>query len=154
MTEAEGLSFQEASRVVEETLSTHFGLDPRQNRLETSEPSMMAWGLTKGSASIFISLTWGQRNQTLQIFSPIVVLTPQVNINLYPTLLGLNASNELVGAAFAIRDNKVILKVERNGRDLSVAAVQDMIRRIGTLADRYDDLLVEQFGGQAYGARS
>ncbi len=154
MTEAEGLSFQEASRVVEETLSTHFGLDPRQNRLETSEPSMMAWGLTKGSASIFISLTWGQRNQTLQIFSPIVVLTPQVNINLYPTLLGLNASNELVGAAFAIRDNKVILKVERNGRDLTVAAVQDMIRRIGTLADRYDDLLVEQFGGQAYGARS
>lgn len=154
MSEVEGLSFQEASRVVEETLSVHFGLDPRQNRLETSEPSMMAWGLTKGSASIFISLTWGQRNQTLQIFSPILVLTPQVNLNLYPTLLGLNASNELVGAAFAIRDNKVILKVDRNGRDLSVAAVHDMIRRIGTLADRYDDLLVEQFGGQAYGTRS
>ncbi len=154
MTEVEGLSFQEASRVVEETLGAHFGLDPRQNRLETSEPSMMAWGLTKGSASIFISLTWGQRNQTLQIFSPILVLTPQVNINLYPTLLGLNASNELVGAAFAIRDNKVILKVERNARDLSVAAVHEMIRRIGTLADRYDDLLVEQFGGQAYGTRN
>jgi|APMed6443717190_1056831.scaffolds.fasta_scaffold57567_2 hypothetical protein len=154
MTDSEGLSFQESSRTVEEALATHFGLDPRQNRLETQEASMMAWGLTKGSASIFISLTWGQRNQTLQIFSPILVLTPQVNLNLYPTLLGLNASNELVGAAFAIRDNKVILKVDRNARDLSVAAVTDMIRRIGTLADRYDDLLVEQFGGALYGTRT
>ncbi len=154
MSDSEGLSFQEASRVVEEALSTHFGLDPRQNRLETQETSMMAWGLTKGSASIFISLTWGQRNQTLQIFSPILVLTPQVNLNLYPTLLGLNASNELVGAAFAIRDNKVILKVDRNARELSVTAVTDMIRRIGTLADRYDDLLVEQFGGALYGTRN
>lgn len=152
MSENGDLSFAQAARIVEEALLAQFGLDPVQNRLETHEPNMMAWGITKGSASIFISLTWGPRLQTLQVFSPILILTPQVDINLYPTLLGLNASSELLGLSFAIRDDKVILKMDRNARYLTVDSVSESIRRVGTLADRYDDLLAEQFGGQLYGA--
>ncbi len=152
MTDSEGLSFEEAMQVVEDTIATQLGLDPRQNRLQTQEPNMMAWGLTRGSANIFISLTWGTRNQTLQVFSPIITLNSQVNLNLYPTLLGLNAGAEMTGTAFAIRDNKVILKADRNARELSGSALAELIRRIGMLADKYDDLLVEQFGGSLYGS--
>jgi hypothetical protein len=34
-----------------------------------------------------------------------------------------------------------------------VDSVSESIRRVGTVADRYDDLLVEQFGGRLYGSR-
>ena len=64
-------------------------------------------------------------------------------------LLTLNAGT-LVGVAFGLNGDHVVLVAERNTFDLDLSEVQDMINRVGHYADYYDDALVNEFGGQRY----
>jgi hypothetical protein len=61
-------------------------------------------------------------------------------------LLELNAT-ELTGAAFGLRENEVVLTTDRSTAGLDPVELEEMIRRVASYADHYDDTLTVEFGG-------
>ena len=61
--------------------------------------------------------------------------------------LEANAS-KLVGAAFAISGEEVVVVTERSVQDLDGSEVDGMIRNVGRLADAWDDALAERYGAR------
>jgi hypothetical protein len=126
------------------------GLNPEENKIKTSG-DRMAYGLMKGSAEVYVSLKQEEDGNYIRVFAPVMTLPqePANQISLYRHLLTLNAGT-LVGAAFGLNGDHVVLVAERNTLDLDQSEVEDMINRVGHYADYYDDALVNQFGGQRY----
>ncbi len=52
--------------------------------------------------------------------------------------------------AFAVRQDRVIITADRTTRDLDRSEVVEMIERVAAYADKFDDELVEEFGGTRY----
>ena len=69
---------------------------------------------------------------------------------LYRHLLSLNYSS-LTGAAFATRQNEVVIVAERSTLDLDRSEVKELLEHVQTTADHHDDLLVEEYGGRLGG---
>ncbi len=112
-----------------------------------------AWGITQGSAEIYIFLTAsGNGDNFIQVVSP--VMKPSADSMAGPQfmkkLLELNA-NELTGAAFGLRDDEVVLTADRSTSGLDRVEVEEMIRRVADYADHYDDALTLEFGGVRHG---
>ena len=133
-------------QMVEAVLSAR-GLDAEKSRIDS--PAGPAWGLTHGSAEIYIFLTAGASGDNfIQIVSP--VMEPTVEALAGPTflkrLLELNAT-ELTGAAFGLRGHEVVLSTDRSTSGLDRVEVEEMIRRVAEYADHYDDALTLEFGG-------
>jgi hypothetical protein len=83
---------------------------------------------------------------TLRVVAPVVRLDAERDwSSLYVWLLSSNAS-ELRGAAFGLIDAEVVVVAERSLVDLDASEVMSMVKTIGLAADRYDDVLAEQFG--------
>jgi hypothetical protein len=122
------------------------GLDPQRSRVQSDGGP--AWGMTQGSAEVYIFLSAAAGTNFIQVVSP--VMRPSAEALDAPALLRrlleLNA-NELTGAAFGLRDNEVILTSDRSTNGLDRVEVEEMIRRIADYADHYDDTLVSEFGG-------
>ncbi len=121
-------------------------------RADTAEV-IRGWRVTKGSASIRISLIDGGADQlpVIRVISPVMTTDARVDIGkLYRRLLSLNYS-DIKGAAFATFQNEVLLVAERSILDLDRSEVHDLILRVSNYADRYDDLLVDEFGGRMGG---
>lgn len=113
--------------------------------------TLHAWRVVKGSASVRISLAKGGGYATLRVAAPVMTTDARVDhLVLYRKLLVLNA-NQLSGAAFATRQNEILLVAERSTLDLDRSEVLDLIRRVENYADHYDDLLVDEFGGRLGG---
>jgi len=136
-----------AARIIESVLKS-FGLDPDKNR--TQAPAGGAsWQVTRGSADIMIAINPGPEGHPprLRIVSPLVKLRGELAPSLALRLLQLNAA-ELPGIAFGLfRDDVVALVAERSVDCLDPIEVQDLLAAIGHFADKYDDLLVNEFGG-------
>lgn len=104
-----------------------------------------AWGLTRGSAEVFVFLTSADDDNYIQVVAP--VMRPRDDSGkLFNHLLQLNA-NDLTGAAFGIRNGDVVLTTDRSTTGLDRTEVEEMIRRVGEYADHFDDALVTEFGG-------
>jgi hypothetical protein len=130
--------------MVEVVLSS-MGLDPVRTRIESA--SGPAWGVTRGSAEVFVFLsTTAEGDNYIQIIAPVMRPDPGRSDGLYDHLLSLNA-NELTGAAFGLRNGDVVLTTDRGTTGLDKVEVEEMIRRIGEYADHFDDALVAEFGG-------
>lgn len=126
------------------------GLDPRQSRIQSA--SGPAWGMTQGSAEIYIFLTAGGAGDNfIQVTSPVMRPSPEAMATplLWRRLLELNAT-ELTGAAFGLRDEQVVLTTDRSTQGLDRNEVEEMIRRVASYADHYDDALTEEFGGRRH----
>jgi hypothetical protein len=65
---------------------------------------------------------------------------------LFTHLLQLNTG--LCGAAFALDGDRVLLVSERSTLDIDRSEVLELIKRVATYADDYDDVLVARFGGK------
>ena len=140
--------------MVEEVISG-LSLVPAENRLQSQQPQGYGWGVMKGSAEVFIFLIPGEEKQeryhSFQVVSPVMKL-PEINaskVALYRRLLELNVE-VLSGVSFGIKGDTVLLVADRSTEDLNASEVRTMILRVGYFADRYDDELVSQFGGQRY----
>jgi hypothetical protein len=126
------------------------GLDPRQSRIQSAAGP--AWGMTQGSAEVYIFLTAGGKGDNfIQVVSPVMRPAPEALLGptLWRRLLELNAT-ELTGAAFGLRDDEVVLTTDRSTQGLDRLEVEEMIRRVADYADHYDDALTEEFGGQRH----
>jgi hypothetical protein len=111
-----------------------------------------AWRVFKGSASVRITLIDRDDFVHLRVVAPIMTTDDSVDLAaLYRRLLTMNA-DEIHGAAFAVAGPEVQLVAERSTIDLDRGEVLDLVRRIQSYADEYDDNLVANFGGRLGGA--
>jgi hypothetical protein len=136
-----------AVELVEQTIAG-LGLDVPSTRL-ASDGGTDRYALKRGSASLVISVHRGEEGDpdgTLRVVSPCVRLSGDRDwASLYVWLLSANA-RELRGAAFGLLDGEVVVVAERSLTDLDASEVRATVRMVGAAADRYDDILAEQFG--------
>lgn len=108
--------------------------------------ALHAWKIPKGSSVTRVTLINRAEFTHLRVCAVVMTLDGKVDRSaLYTHLLELNAS--LAGAAFATDGDRVLLVSERSTLDLDRSEVLDTIKRITTLSDDHDDVLVARFGG-------
>jgi hypothetical protein len=135
-----------------EAVLTHMGVDPAESRLPRSEGAAdnegPSWGLTCGSAHLFVFLTSSPNSEDnyIHVVAPVFRPPDDAGSALWRRLLELNG-RVLTCAAFGLRDGEVVVTTDRSTQDLDRGEIEDMIRRIGDYADLYDDTLVQEFGG-------
>ena len=139
-------------QMVESVLSER-GISPQNSRIHSTAGP--AWGMTQGSAEIYIFLTASSGGDNfIQVVSPVMRPSPESmrGPQFMKRLLELNA-NELTGAAFGLRDDEVVLTTDRSTSGLDRVEVEEMIRRVADYADLYDDALTKEFGGTRHSDR-
>jgi RNase P protein component len=106
-----------------------------------------SWRVRNGSATIEISLLDRQPMPHVRVSAVVMTLDDQVDRN---KLFGhlLEANFDLIGSAFALVGHHVVLIAERPTLDLDYSEMLDIVKRVTTSADRYDDELVAMFGGR------
>jgi hypothetical protein len=135
-------------KMVEEAIAT-LGHSADEARLEV--PGVTAWRVQKGSAHVYIMITAREHENTIRVTAPVMHLDPHVDqTQLFRRLLELNAT-QVMGAAFALDKNDVILTVERSTVDLDQSEMLAMLRHVEDFADRFDDILIAEFGGRSAG---
>lgn len=139
---------ERAVALVEQTIRG-LGIDPAVSR--TEREGHVAFALRRGSARILVAVhgpTAELGGGRLRVVAPVVrVPGGEREPALYRRLLEANAT-ELVGAAFAISGQEVVVVAERGVRDLDASEVDSMIRNVGRVADRYDDELATTYGAK------
>ncbi len=123
-------------------------LDPGKSSIEGTGGGF-AWQIARGSADVMIALNPSQGGAAprLRLVSPIVKMRDGVPTKLATTLLTLNGT-ELPGLAFGlIQGDVIVLVAERSVADLDKGEVEELLRLTGFYADKYDDVLVDEFGG-------
>jgi len=133
-----------AVALVEKTIEA-LGIDPAASRKERE--GHVAYALRRGSARILVAVhspSGDLAEGRIRVVAPVVLLPTPDQPELLRYLLSANAT-ELVGAAFAISGNEVVVVAERAVGDLDASEVDTMIRTIGRVADRYDDQLSKTF---------
>jgi hypothetical protein len=135
-----------ARKLVESAIKD-LGIDPAESELEAASGGM-AWRVAKGSAHVMIAInpTGEGKAARLRIVSPVILMNEDTSPGLLRKLLELNGT-ELPGVAFGVIGDKVVLVAERGVTGLDRAEVTEMLNSIGFYADKYDDDLVEEFGG-------
>lgn len=146
MTSKATTDVEQAVALVEQTISA-LGIDPATSR--TQRDGHTAYALRRGSARILIAVH-GPSAQLdegrIRVVAPCVVMPgPDREGPLMRRLLEANAT-DLVGAAFAISGDDVVVVAERSVKDLDGSEVDALIRTVGCIADRYDDELSRTFG--------
>ena len=127
-----------------EAVLVQMGIDLAQSRVPGE---VLSWSLSCGSAHLLVSLHRdGQSDENfIHVIAP--VLRPRAeDPALWRRLLELN-STTLKGGAFALRDGDVVVTAERSTLGLDRVEIEEMLRRVGEYADRFDDQLVAEFGG-------
>lgn len=139
---------ERAVSLVEQTIAA-LGIDPATTR--NAREGHVAYALRRGSARILVAVhSPGPelREGRIRVIAPVIGLPEGDAVNdLYRFLLEANA-RDLVGAAFGINKDEVVVVAERAVRDLDASEVDAMIRNVGRVADRYDDELAETFGAR------
>ncbi|MBX3271578.1 MAG: YbjN domain-containing protein [Sandaracinaceae bacterium] len=136
---------ERASALVEQTIRA-LGIDPTSSRRDRD--GHVVYALRRGSARILIAIHAPSGELTegrIRVVAPVVVLpAADRQLELLRHLLTANAT-DLVGAAFAISGDDVVVVAERALRDLDASEVDAMVRNVGRVADRYDDELSTAF---------
>ena len=145
MSEGSLKTFDEAVRLVETVINT-LGLSAEDASLPSDEPKKTrAFALKRGSARVVVAVHASEAGGTIRVLAPCVKLGPTPSAELFKHLLELNA-RELVGAAFGVFGDEVVVVTERSVEDLNASEVDAMIRGVGRIADRHDDALSQRFG--------
>lgn len=127
------------------------GLTPDDVKMKTAD-GHPAWAFRQGSASVRIHLLAGDKESDFgyfQVVAPVIILPDDGRDKIFERLLSLNA-DQLWSCAFAVRQDRVIITADRTTRDLDRSEVVEMIERVAAYADKFDDELVEQYGGTRY----
>jgi hypothetical protein len=140
-------NFKACAQMVEAVLHSR-GLSPESSRIQSEEGP--AWGLQQGSAEVYVFLSSTDHGENfIQVVSPVMVPAADTFNELMRRLLELNAS-ELTGAAFGLRDNEVVLSSDRSTTGLDQVELEEMISRVASYADYYDDILTVEYGGKRH----
>ena len=138
--------FENAKKLVEDTI-TKLGLDPASTRGPASD-SQAAWTLKRGSASVLVTVTIHEKDETfLRVASPVVTLPADKaqHAALFRRLLEINAGG-LANAAFGLVGDRVVAVSERPADGLGAEEVEQTVRHLAAVADTFDDRLEKEFG--------
>jgi hypothetical protein len=123
---------------------------PGTSRIELRD-ALAVWRVQNGSATAVIALV--PRTEFTHMRISAVVMTLDARVDRAALFAHLLASNRgLCGNAFALDGDRVLLVAERSTLDLDRSEIVDLVRRVTTTADLYDDELVARFGGTLGGA--
>lgn len=121
----------------------HIVADARRSH----EQAERCWHVEAGSAEVEIYLIQSEPLWILRVSASVMTATGDTRRDeLFRTLLEKNAS-EVTGVAFALEGDTVMLVAERSTVDLDPSEVLEIIARVQRYADKYDDALVDEFGG-------
>lgn len=134
---------EEAVRLIESVIRG-LGLDPAGATIP-GDSATKAYALKRGSARVVVAVHQTETGGTFRVLSPCVRLAADTGPELFRHLLELNA-REIVGAAFGIFGDEVVVVAERSVKDLDASEVETAIRNVGRIGDRYDDALAQRFG--------
>lgn len=146
--ESRSMEVQRAIEMVEQSLRA-LGLDAVAAKTR-AEGGGASYALRRGSARVVVAVHPGteQRPGSLRVAAPVVKLpSDDQRAALFQHVLELNA-RELVGAAFGLIGEDVVIVSERPLHDLDASEVDATIRGVGRLADTWDDALATRFGAQ------
>ncbi len=136
-------------KMVEDVIES-LGHVPDAARLETGT-ELPAWRVQKGSAHVYVVFAGREQKIFIKVAAPVVNVTEIADRpRLYQRLLELNEAH-ILGAAFALKGDDVILTVERCTEDLDKSEVLDMVGHVEEYAVTYTDKLVAEFGGRVSG---
>ena len=134
---------EEAVRLIESVIRG-LGLDPTSAMIP-GDSATKAYALKRGSARVVVAVHTTDSGGTFRVLPPCVRIDASSSADLYKHLLELNA-RELVGAAFGVFGDEVVVVAERPVKDLDASEVESAIRNVGRIGDRYDDALAQRFG--------
>lgn len=132
--------------LVEEVLET-LGVGEAQ---EESEEGLQ-WGLQVGSAPLTIALRPNEilGEPTLEVTAPILRLPEHNLLAFYRRCLELNRI--VVGCAFGVDNDLVVVAAERRLPGLERAQFVEMLLDVASAADQFDDELAKEFGAERLG---
>jgi hypothetical protein len=139
--------FVKAKSLVEGAIQK-LGIDPATTRAPAGPgPSIAAWTLKRGSASILITVTRHEEEKAtyLRVASPVVTLPADASVHpaLFRKLLEMNGAGL---ATFGLIGERVVAVSERPAEGLGGEEVQQMIGHLAAVADTFDDRLARDFG--------
>lgn len=136
------------AQMIDDVLQQQFGIAPQQARQPTSDQEY-GWRFTSGSALVEVYLIRVQDRTYMQVLSPLFHLPMTNLIGLYRKMLELNLT--LTNAALGVFADIVYVFYERPTEGLGPEETVNIITLVTGYADRYDNLLVNEFGGRLYG---
>ncbi len=102
------------------------------------------WRFRYGTAEIYVQMTGVSPDDTFTVWSSLLKLPVQGEVNLYRQLLELNWATTME-ARFAILDQEVVVVGTRSLLGLDPFEIARMITIVASLADLYDEELQTQF---------
>lgn len=139
-------NLQDYYTIIENCIET-LGFDAETCR--SDQPGQ--WNLTRGSANVWIDC-WHielQGRAYYQVMSPLMEVPHENQRPLFEELLGLN--DKLFGVSFTLYNGLIWLKAIREARGMDVEEALNILARISTYADMYDDYLSNKYGGRMIG---
>lgn len=133
-------------RQIIETFLRQNNLDPEKQRVEY-DPGM-GWMATRGSAVVFFLIGNIDGIDSIRIAAPIIYLPQDNLLPLYRRCLELNF--QALNCAFAINKDKIVVVSERLLSGLDLQEFTSMVSQVSFVADKFDNILADEFGAKLY----
>lgn len=106
------------------------------------------WKFDYGTVHVFVHLSGETAEDTLAVWSPVLTLPAKDEAKLCRMLLEKSWIDTLE-ARFSIWNDQVVLNHFRTLEGITPAEISRAITIVATLADEYDEPLIEEFGNPA-----
>lgn len=112
---------------------------------EREEGEGHLWTFKYGTVDVFVHLTGETGEDSFTVWAPVLNLPSRDDLALGKELLDKNWQ-ETSEARFAIWDSKVVVNYVRSLADTTPSDISRAITVVATLADDYDEPLIEKYG--------
>ncbi|HLO88993.1 MAG TPA: YbjN domain-containing protein [Nostocaceae cyanobacterium] len=128
---------------IESVIST---LDQDQSAMVSHPPEGgHLWKFKYGTVAVIVQLTGTSDEDTITVWSSVLKLPARDEARLTRYLLELNCTSTLE-SRFGIIENQVVVISTRTLAELSPGEISRIITIVATIADNYDEPLIEEFG--------
>jgi hypothetical protein len=129
--------------IIENVIST---LDQDQSALVSHSPEGgHLWKFKYGTVEVIVQLTGTTDEDTITVWSSVLKLPAKDEARLTRYLLELNCTSTFE-ARFGIIENQVVVISTRTLAELSPGETSRLITIVASIADSYDEPLIEEFG--------
>jgi hypothetical protein len=142
-------SIADTVRLVEAFYRKH-GLDPNQHRVP--DQTAAVWGITKGSALMWIWVGQQDGIDLLKVFAPVSKLPQDNLLPFYRRCLDLNVV--LVNCSLGVSDDTVLVVSQRPVGGLSDQELEFILDIVSSVADDLDDKFAAEFGARMASSES
>lgn len=120
-------------------------LQEDQSAMVSHTDDRYVWKFKYGTVEVFVQLTGITDEDTLTVWATVLKLPAKNEAELMRKLLELNWTSTFE-SRFSIFDNQIVVSSCRTVAELSPAEVSRNITVVATIADEYDEVLMNEFG--------